>query len=351
MLTQRMALAPACATAALVLGSILVGGTAHAQALVKVTPLGSHSGELCSADRALLFEDPTGVRILYDPGATTDETDPRLGDVHVILLTHAHADHIGTTRANRGAGTCAAPVPGASNPNSNVVTIAAAKNAAVIVTLELTQFLGSKIQGIRGVATPACATVGLGNETTVPGSSPCTGVLGVGGSRTIRRGGASASVQITGAPATHGNSIPAVLIDPPGLPPGTVAYGGIAQGYVVRFTNGLTAYLTGDTGMLADMGQVIAKFYRPNLVVINMGPFGVMSADDAVATIQHLVRPTTVMPSHVFTEQATSGGVVRSNTWTEFFVRYARAFADVVLPVSDATLAFDGDGRCIGCPR
>jgi hypothetical protein len=33
---------------------------------VKVTPLGSHTGELCDRDRATIFEDPTGVRILYD---------------------------------------------------------------------------------------------------------------------------------------------------------------------------------------------------------------------------------------------------------------------------------------------
>ena len=131
-----------CVMAALLFGLILFGGTAQAQALVKVTSLGSHSGELCSADRALLFEDPTGVRILYDPGATTDEADPRLGDVHVILLSHAHADHIGTTR--RGGGTCAAPAAGAANPSSNVATIAAAKNAAVITNLELTTFLGAK---------------------------------------------------------------------------------------------------------------------------------------------------------------------------------------------------------------
>src|SRR5262245_60405269 len=45
--------------------------------LVQVTPLGSHTGELCRNDRALLFEDPTGLRILYDPGRTVDETDPR----------------------------------------------------------------------------------------------------------------------------------------------------------------------------------------------------------------------------------------------------------------------------------
>ena len=31
---------------------------------VRITPLGSHAGELCSRDRATLFEDPTGVRIL-----------------------------------------------------------------------------------------------------------------------------------------------------------------------------------------------------------------------------------------------------------------------------------------------
>src|SRR5947207_13017439 len=82
----------------------------QSSALVKVTPLGSHAGELCRNDRAVLFEDPTGVRILYDPGRTVDETDSRLGDVHVMLLSHGHSDHIGDARPNFGApGTCAAP--------------------------------------------------------------------------------------------------------------------------------------------------------------------------------------------------------------------------------------------------
>ena len=36
---------------------------------VMITPHGSHEGELCANDRATLFEDPTGVRILYDVGA------------------------------------------------------------------------------------------------------------------------------------------------------------------------------------------------------------------------------------------------------------------------------------------
>src|SRR3989442_15757427 len=119
--------------------------------LVKITPLGSDAGELCRNDRALLFEDPAGVRILYDPGRTVDEADPRLGDVHVVLLSHAHTDHIGDVRPNRSApGTCAAPAAGAANPNTNLAAIAALKNSAVFSPGELDPFLARKILNVRG---------------------------------------------------------------------------------------------------------------------------------------------------------------------------------------------------------
>ncbi len=337
-----------CVMTVLLLALSTVRGTAQnaSSGLVKVTPLGNHAGELCAPDRAILFEDPTGVRILYDPGLTVDETDRRLGDVHVVLLSHAHGDHLGAARPNPGL-PCGTLGGGAANANSNVAVIAAAKNAAVfVVALELSGFVGSKIQNVRGSPTPGCATTGPDNETVVPLSSPCVAILQPGGSRTVRRGGTA--VRIASVPAVHPNSIPSQLLDAPGPPPGTAGYGGDAGGYVVHFTNGLTVYLTGDTGMFSDMERVIARFYRPNLVVINMDGIFTMGPDEAAFTIQHLVRPTTVMPSHV-NEQATAGGVESAGTRVDRFIRQVRAFAEVILPLSDITRSFDGEGRCIGC--
>ena len=69
----------------LTLTLMTVVSLAHAQN-VKITSIGQRAGDFCGLDRALLFEDPTGVRILYDPGNTiTGAADSRLGDVHAIL--------------------------------------------------------------------------------------------------------------------------------------------------------------------------------------------------------------------------------------------------------------------------
>ena len=48
--------------------AFVIGGPAAYAQTVKITPLGTHTGELCDRDRATIFEDPTGVRILYDAG-------------------------------------------------------------------------------------------------------------------------------------------------------------------------------------------------------------------------------------------------------------------------------------------
>src|SRR3954454_3520497 len=93
---------------------------------VKITSLGSHDGEFCAFDRALIFEDPDGTRILYDVGRTVrGANDPRLGKIDGVLLTHLHADHIGDShQASANAGTCAAhEMSVRDTPNSNTVNL------------------------------------------------------------------------------------------------------------------------------------------------------------------------------------------------------------------------------------
>ena len=78
---------------------------------VKVTPLGSHDGEFCAMDRALIFEDPNGTRILYDAGRTVaGADDPRLGNIDVVLVSHVHGDHVGDRHIREvNQGSCGGP--------------------------------------------------------------------------------------------------------------------------------------------------------------------------------------------------------------------------------------------------
>ena len=131
--------------AALALG--LAGGAAQAAGgNVKVTPLGSHDGEFCVLDRALIFEDPDGTRILYDAGRTVrGPDDPRLGRIDALLLTHVHGDHLGDViQPAANAGACGKPDFSVKvTPNSNTVNIAVAKKAKIVVGSEMNFFLAT----------------------------------------------------------------------------------------------------------------------------------------------------------------------------------------------------------------
>ena len=125
---------------------------------VQITPIGSHPGELCANDRATLFEDPTGVRLLYDPAHNlTAGDDPRLGDIHVVLLTHMHGDHLGDRRLRaEGAGTCANSerVPA---PNSMTSEVVVAKNAVLVTTRAMAGFVASEVEGMVGRPLSVCS--------------------------------------------------------------------------------------------------------------------------------------------------------------------------------------------------
>ena len=140
--------------------AVLVGAGAAAAfpavaQTVKVTPLGGSDGEFCPQDRALIFEDPNGTRILYDPGRTVaGANDPRLGKVDIILVSHMHGDHAGNAHNKAPtSGTCDAPDMSVSAmPNSNAVNIAIAKKSTIVTGSEMPP--SSRPSSARTVAIP-----------------------------------------------------------------------------------------------------------------------------------------------------------------------------------------------------
>jgi L-ascorbate metabolism protein UlaG (beta-lactamase superfamily) len=318
---------------------------------VKITPLGTHPGELCDRDRALIFEDPSGVRILYDAGHTlTGADDPRLGEIHAVLLSHAHGDHIGDQKLKAsGAGSCEKPETVPAGPNSMTAEIAAAKNAAIVMVVDLSVFIAKKIEGITGKPVGACSMAGGG--TTVPVAAACRSNIHLGGTHVLKAQGATQGVEITIVHAAHANSLPLSLLGEAERKSmaamGLSIQPGPPVGFVVRFTNGLTAYLSGDTGIHGEMKAIVADYHKANLAVLNLGPNAIMPVPAAHA-INDLIRPASIIATHV-NEGATEGGKLRPGSRTATFVKLVRG-RPVYPALSGRTMEFDGNARCVsGC--
>lgn len=296
---------------------------------VKVTPLGGQDGEFCPQDRALIFEDPNGTRILYDAGRTVaGPDDPRLGKIDIILLSHMHGDHLGNTHNKApNSGSCEAPdVSVSALPNSNTVNIALAKNAKIVTGSEMPPFFANKLKA--------------------NGGDPKNSILArFGGS--VKLGG----VTIATVPASHSNGL-----DPDYIggelgknmkEAGIAGYVGEATGYVLKFSNGLVVYLSGDTGMIAEQETVIRGHYRAKLAVINIGDTFTTGPAEAAYVINELVKPASVIPSHA-NEVATKGGKVLPGSKTDTFVKAVKV--PVHIPLSGKTMEFDSAGICVaGC--
>jgi len=296
---------------------------------VKVTPLGGIDGEFCPQDRALIFEDPNGTRVLYDPGRTVaGATDPRLGKIDIILVSHMHGDHAGNAHNKApNSGSCEAPDMSVSAmPNSNAANIAIAKKSKIVTGSEMPPFFAAKLKA--------------------NGGDPANSMLArFGGSVTV------SGIRIATVTAMHSNGL-----DPDYIggelgkamkEAGIAGDVGLPTGYVVRFSNGLVAYLSGDTGITADQELVVRNHYNARLAVMNIGDGFTTGPAEAAYVINELVKSASVIASHA-NEVGTVGGKVRPGSKTEAFIKASKV--PVHVPLSGKTMEFDAAGKCTaGC--
>ena len=296
---------------------------------VKVTPLGGIDGEFCPQDRALVFEDPNGTRVLYDPGRTVaGASDPRLGKIDIVLVSHMHGDHLGNAHNKApNSGSCEAPDMSVSSmPTSLAVEIALAKKSKIVTGSEMPPFFAAKLKA--------------------NGGDPANALLArFGGSVTV------SGIRIATVTAMHSNGI-----DPDYIggelgkamkEAGIAGDVGLATGYVLRFSNGLVVYLSGDTGITADQEIVVRNLYQARLAVMNMGDGFTTGPAEASYVINELVKPASVIASHA-NEVGTVGGKVRPGSKTEAFIKATKV--PVHVPLSGKTMEFDAAGKCTaGC--
>lgn len=317
------------AAAVFAAGFIAVTAQSVSAANVKVTPLGSVEGEFCKFDRAMIFEDPDGTRILYDAGRTVaGAEDSRLGKIDALLVSHMHGDHVGDRHgAKHDSGTCDKPdISVAAVPNTNTVNIALAQKAQIVTGSEMPAFFAAKLKALGGDPKKS-QLVRFGASAKVGG------------------------VKITTVPAVHSNGVNAAMV---GGELGAMlkaaglnASVGPPTGYVLTFSNGLVVYLSGDTGITAEQDTVVRQHCGAKLAVINIGNKFTTGPAEAAFVMNELVKPASVIASHA-NEVATEGGKVKAGSKTEQFVKAVKV--PVHIPLSGKTMEFDGSGMCAaGC--
>ena len=296
---------------------------------VKVTPLGGYEGEFCPQDRALVFEDPNGTRILYDPGRTVaGPDDPRLGKIDIVLVSHMHGDHVGNAHIKApNAGSCEKPdVTVSALPLTSAVNIALAKKSKIVTGSEMPPFFAAKLKA--------------------GGGDPRNSMLARFGGSVLVGG-----VRIATVAALHSNGVdPDYIGGDLGKAMKEVGIAGdvgLATGYVLKFSNGLVAYLSGDTGITADQDLVVRGHYGAKLAVMNIGDGFTTGPAEAAYVMNELVKPAAVIASHA-NEVGTVNGKVRPGSKTDAFVKAVKA--TVHIPLSGRTMAFDAAAKCTaGC--
>ena len=141
----------------------------------------------------------------------------------------------------------------------------------------------------------------------------CRSNTDLGGVFIAKAPDAPQGVEITIVYASHANDAPRALLSDAQRAvlnaDGASLDFGPPTGFVIKFTNGLTVYLSGDTGIHSEMKTVVNEYHKANLAVLNLGP-NAGAFLSAAHAMNELVRPASVILTHP-NEAVTEGGKLR----------------------------------------
>lgn len=180
---------------------------------------------------------PGGEVVVIDPFLSGNPAAPkdagRFERLDLILVTHAHGDHM-----------------------ADAVALAKRHGALVIATFDLCQWL--ETQGVER-----------------------TSGMNLGGTQE------ALGLRISQVRADHSSGF---------LAGGSLVYGGVASGFVVRLPDGFTFYHSGDTALFSDMA-LIGELYRPELGFLPIGDHYTMDPIQAARACR-LLGLGRVIPIH-----------------------------------------------------
>lgn len=226
------------------------------------TATASKTEVLWLGQSATRITSPGGKVIVIDPWLTANPKTPpafkpltALGKVDLILVTHAHPDHLGDAPAL--AKMHNAPIYNGGGMGRTLVSLG-------LVPANLSQSFGKSGTVMPfGPEGPKITAVHAEHSSELAWTNPATGRA-----------------------ETH--------------------FGGEPVGYIIELENGFRIWHMGDTGLFADM-RLIADLYRPDLVLIPIGGHFTMGPREAAIAIRDMVRPRYVIPIHYQTSPQLRG--------------------------------------------
>jgi L-ascorbate metabolism protein UlaG (beta-lactamase superfamily) len=230
---------------------LLLAGNANAQGKAELQWFAQSAFRLTTNGGKVIMIDPW---IMENPKTPVELKDlDKLGKVDLVLVTHAHRDHLG-----------------------DAVAIAKKNNAPIWGPAGMNQMLTAL-----GVLPPELAPRmnKSGRIEPFPG------------------------VKITQVHAEHSSEM--ILKNP--VTGKEESYpAGEPVGLIIELENGFKIYHMGDTGLFGDM-KFISEYYKPDLLLIPIGGHSVMDPKDAAYATTQWVKPKLVMPMHYGTNPFLKG--------------------------------------------